>query len=38
MQRDPRMLAADYDVSQHESTLEQMAALLADLSREAAGS
>jgi hypothetical protein len=32
------MLAADYDVSQHESTLEQMAALLADLSREAAGS
>ena len=35
--RDPRELAADYDVAQHESTLEQMATLLADLSREAAG-
>lgn len=35
--RDPRELAADYDVAQHELTLEQMATLLADLSREAAG-
>jgi uncharacterized protein (DUF302 family) len=35
--RDPRELAAGYDVAQHEATLEQMAALLAELSREAAG-
>jgi uncharacterized protein (DUF302 family) len=35
--RDPRELAADYDVAQHESTLEQMATLLAELSDEAAG-
>jgi hypothetical protein len=35
--RDPSELAADYDVAQHESTLEQMATLLADLSGEAAG-
>ncbi|MDX6670925.1 MAG: hypothetical protein QOI91_1288 [Solirubrobacteraceae bacterium] len=36
--RDPRELAAEYDVAQHESTLEQMATLLAELSDEAAGS
>ena len=35
--RDPRELAADYDVAQHESILEQMATLLAELSGEAAG-
>jgi uncharacterized protein (DUF302 family) len=35
--RDPRELAADYDAAQHESTLEQMATLLAELSGEAAG-
>jgi uncharacterized protein (DUF302 family) len=35
--RDPRELAADYDVREHESTLEQMATLLAELSAEAAG-
>jgi uncharacterized protein (DUF302 family) len=35
--RDPRELAADYDVAQDESTLEQMATLLAELSGEAAG-
>jgi uncharacterized protein (DUF302 family) len=35
--RDPRELAADYDVAQHESTLKQMATLLAELSGEAAG-
>ncbi|MEA2445004.1 MAG: hypothetical protein QOJ12_2296 [Thermoleophilales bacterium] len=35
--RDPRELAADYDVAQHESTLEQMATLLAELSAQAAG-
>jgi uncharacterized protein (DUF302 family) len=35
--RDPREFAADYDVAQHESTLEQMATLLAELSGEAAG-
>jgi uncharacterized protein (DUF302 family) len=35
--RDPRELAADYDVAQHESTLEQMATLLAELAAEAAG-
>jgi uncharacterized protein (DUF302 family) len=35
--RDPRELAAGYDVAQHESTLEQMATLLAELSGEAAG-
>jgi uncharacterized protein (DUF302 family) len=35
--RDPRALAADYDVAQHESTLEQMATLLAQLSGEATG-
>jgi uncharacterized protein (DUF302 family) len=34
--RDPRELAADYDAAQHESTLEQMATLLAALSAEAA--
>jgi uncharacterized protein (DUF302 family) len=34
--RDPRELAADYDAAQHESTLEQMATLLAELSDEAA--
>ena len=35
--RDPRELAADYHVAQHESTLEQMATLLAELSGEAGG-
>jgi uncharacterized protein (DUF302 family) len=35
--RDPRELAAGYDVAQHELTLEQMATLLAELSAEAAG-
>lgn len=35
--RDSRELAGDYDVAQHESTLEQMATLLAELSDEAAG-
>jgi uncharacterized protein (DUF302 family) len=35
--RDPRALAAGYDVAEHEGTLEQMAALLAELAREAAG-
>ncbi len=35
--RDPRELAAGYDVAQQQATLEQMAALLAELSREAAG-
>jgi uncharacterized protein (DUF302 family) len=35
--RNPRELAADYDVAQHESTLEQMGTLLAELSGEAAG-
>jgi uncharacterized protein (DUF302 family) len=34
--RDPRELAAEYDVAQHESTLEQMATLLDGLSDEAA--
>jgi uncharacterized protein (DUF302 family) len=34
--RDPRELAADYDVAQQESTLERMATLLAELSRETA--
>jgi uncharacterized protein (DUF302 family) len=36
--RDPRELAAEYDSAGHESTLEQMATLLAELSSEAAGS
>jgi uncharacterized protein (DUF302 family) len=35
--RDPRELTADYDVAQHEPTLDQMASLLAELSAEAAG-
>jgi uncharacterized protein (DUF302 family) len=35
--RDPRELTADYDAARHESTLEQMASLLAELSGEAAG-
>jgi uncharacterized protein (DUF302 family) len=34
--RDPRELAGDYDVARYESTLEQMATLLAELSDEAA--
>jgi uncharacterized protein (DUF302 family) len=35
--RDPRELAADYEVAPHESTLAQMATLLAELSAETAG-
>jgi|SRR2546421_9084339 uncharacterized protein (DUF302 family) len=35
--RDPRELAADYDVAQGKATLDQMATLLAEVSREAAG-
>jgi uncharacterized protein (DUF302 family) len=34
--RDPRELAGAYDVAAHQPTLEQMAALLADIAREAA--
>jgi uncharacterized protein (DUF302 family) len=34
---DPRELSGAYDVTGHESTLEQMAGLLAELSEEAAG-
>jgi uncharacterized protein (DUF302 family) len=36
--RDPRELAGTYDVASHQSTLEQMATLLAALAIEAAGS
>jgi uncharacterized protein (DUF302 family) len=35
--RDPRELAANYNVAQHESTLAQMATLLSEMSGEAAG-
>ena len=35
--RDPCELAADYDVGQHQPTLEQMATLLAELSDELSG-
>lgn len=34
---DPRELAANYDVTEHESTLGKMATLLAELSGDAAG-
>jgi uncharacterized protein (DUF302 family) len=34
---DPRELAASYEVAEHQPTLDQMAALLADLATEAAG-
>jgi uncharacterized protein (DUF302 family) len=35
--REPHDMAAGYDVAQHEATLTQMTALLADLTGEAAG-
>lgn len=34
--RDPRELSCAYDVASHQSTLEQMATLLAELAAEAA--